>query len=44
MKATVLRCVLLMVCSTTSAVAQVGTGAKSQADELAVAALLDNEL
>jgi uncharacterized damage-inducible protein DinB len=44
MKATVLRCVLLMVCSTTSAVAQVGTGAKSQEDELAVAALLDNEL
>jgi uncharacterized damage-inducible protein DinB len=44
MKATVLRYVLLMVCSTTSAVAQVETGAKSQEDELTMAALLDNEL
>jgi uncharacterized damage-inducible protein DinB len=44
MKATLLRCVLLMVCSTTSAVAQVGTGAKSQEAELTMAALLDNEL
>jgi uncharacterized damage-inducible protein DinB len=44
MKATVLSCVLLIVCSSTSAVAQVGTGAKSQKNELTMAALLDNEL
>jgi len=43
MRATVL-CVLLSVCSCTSAAAQVGTGADSQRNELTMAGLLDSEL
>lgn len=44
MRATLLSCVLLIACSSTSAVAQVGTGAESQRDELTMAALLGSEL